>query len=88
MIYRLRISREAERYLARLDAVMQRRVQRRIDQIVASPLDGDVAKPLVGRQGLRTSRVGSLRIVYRVIDSEILVLIERIAPRGQVYRDL
>lgn len=88
MNYRLQLAGRAERYFNRLDAVMKERVTLRLVEILADPLDPDIGKPLVGKRGLRSSRVGNLRILYRVYQDEILVLIERIGPRGQVYRDL
>ena len=88
MTYRLELAGRAERYFNRLDASMKARVSLRFKEILADPFNQDVGKPLVGKQGLRSSRVGSLRILYRVYDEQILVLVERIAPRGQVYRDL
>ena len=38
--------------------------------------------------GLRRLRVGDYRIVYEVLDGELVVLVVRIAQRWEVYRRL
>ncbi len=88
MNYRLRLSRDAERYFARLDRTTQERVRSRLREIATDPLAPGVSKSLVNAGHERSSRVGGLRILYFVLRDEQVVLIEEIAPRGQVYRRL
>ncbi len=45
------------------------------------------AEPLKGHDLYRL-RLGDWRIIYAIRDAELLVLIVRIAARGQAYRDL
>jgi mRNA interferase RelE/StbE len=46
------------------------------------------AKRLAGQEGLLRIRVGDWRILYEVHDREVLVLVVRIGPRGEVYERL
>ena len=39
-------------------------------------------------RGLRRLRVGDYRVVYEVLDGELVVLVVRIAQRREVYRRL
>ena len=87
MTYTLRISSRADRYLGRLDRRTQQRVVGRLHELELNPYHGGT-KQLRGFAGLRSTRVGDLRIVYSVIEQDVVVFIERIGPRGQVYRDL
>ena len=87
MRYRLRFSSKADKYLGRLDRRTQERIRERLDELALNPDHGGT-KLLHGGSGLRTMRVGDFRVVYSVVDRDLLVFIERIAPRGQVYRDL
>ncbi len=59
----------------------------RFELLCSDPFNSSYSKRLQGSE-LRSSRVGELRIVYAVYEDEILVFIERIGPRGQVYRGL
>ena len=52
MTFRLRVSRDALRYLQRLDAPSQERIARRIDQLLDDPLDQRLGKPLHGQADL------------------------------------
>jgi len=86
--YRLRLSRDAERYFARLDRTAQKRVQDRLNELANDPFAPGVSKPLANAGHERSSRAGSLRILYFVERDEHVILVEEIGPRGQVYRRL
>jgi mRNA interferase RelE/StbE len=85
--YRIELSRQAARYLARLSRSDQERMARRIDQIAGDPY-GPHSKPLTNLAGRRSARVGGYRIIFAVDDETEVVSISDIGPRGQVYRGL
>jgi len=85
--YTLQIPEPVRAYLRRLEKHTRRRIGRRLDEIQADPY-GPNTKALTGPGGLRASRVGDYRIVYSLRKEPHVVRVERIAPRGQVYRDL
>ena len=76
--------REAARYFERLDRTTQERIASKLDALAEHPTEAG-SKPLQGYQG-RAARIGGLRLIYRFDDTRLYVL--RIAPRGQVYRNL
>lgn len=84
MSYRLLVSPAPERYLRTLDAKTKQRFLLKFNQLVEDPIVH--SKPLKGLPGLRGARVGDWRIVFELGDG--VIRIDRIAPRGQVYRDL
>jgi mRNA-degrading endonuclease RelE of RelBE toxin-antitoxin system len=57
----------------------------RLEQLAEDPY-GPFSKPLTNAEGLRASRVGTWRVVYRVDEVAKEVLVSDIAPRGDVYR--
>ncbi len=63
---------------------MDRKTKLRIKSSIEKIPDGDI-KPLRGSQSLYRLRIGNMRIVFSYPD-ENTVLIERIAPRGNVYK--
>lgn len=87
MSYEIELSKRAESYLRRLDAVTRRRILTRLDEVAANPF-GDRSKPLKGIPGARSSRVGDCRIVFEVNDRPRVILVTIVGPRGRVYRDL
>jgi mRNA interferase RelE/StbE len=70
-MYELRFARQPIRYLRRLAADPDR-------------TDMDI-KPLAGRPGFRV-RIGDYRVIYEHRDEIKVLAIERIAPRGDVYK--
>ena len=71
---------QAVKALERMDAV----TKRRIGQAIYGIPKGDIKK-LQGHTELYRLRVGDWRIVFSYPDNET-VLIERISPRGEVYK--
>jgi mRNA interferase RelE/StbE len=75
----------AARELAKLDRALQRRIARRIDQLAVAPRGGGAVK-LRGADEIWRARVGDFRILYRIEDARLVVLVIRIAHRREVYR--
>ena len=87
MSYELRIARQAERYVRRLNSRSQDRILRRLAQIAENPR-GPYTKPLTNAAGRWASRVGGWRIIFTIDDERRVVDVSVIGPRGEVYRDL
>lgn len=87
MSFDLSISRAAGNYLRRLDRRTQARMAEALHSLVEDPYQAS-GKPLHGVGNRRSMRVGDWRIVYLIDEEARVVHIDRIAPRGQVYRDL
>lgn len=86
MSYTVRIARQAEAYLRKLDEPMKRRIVERLKQIAENPY-GAHSKVLTNAGGRRSSRVGAYRIVFGVQRDQSVVDVYVIAPRGRAYRD-
>ena len=86
MNYSVRIERSATKELARIPQQDRLHIVHAIDSLGEHPLK---ESPLKGENlGLRRLRVGDYRIVYEVLDGELVVLVVRIAQRWEVYRRL
>lgn len=82
--YSLRIKNSAAKELARLPRDVKERLIEAIDKLGEEPLTGSLLKG--GLRGLRRLRVGHYRIVYEVLDDELIVLVIRVAHRREAYR--
>lgn len=61
-------------------------VREKVENIAADPYgDHPNATKLQGREGYRL-RVGDWRVIYQVQDKELLILVLKVASRGEVYR--
>lgn len=78
-------ARKAFEKLARSDRRLFDRVDRALSLLAEEPAAG---KPLQGPlAGIRSLRVGPLRILYRYDSGQLLVFVLEIDQRGRVYRD-
>jgi len=84
-VYSVEFLASAARQLAALERGVQRRIGRRIDRLAADPRAGGAVK-LRGSEDVWRVRVGDYRILYRVEESRLTVLVVRIGHRCDVYR--
>ena len=84
MGYSTRIKRSAARELARLPRRDRERIVHAIDRLGDDPLAGNRLKGDL--RGLRRVRVGDYRVVYEVLDHELVVLVVLVAHRREAYR--
>ena len=66
------------------DVKLKRRIEGALLALREEPRPAGV-KRLVGQDGLLRIRVGDWRILYEVREQEVVVLVVRIGPRGEVY---
>ena len=82
--YSVRIKRSATRDLEKIARQDRERIMFAIDRLGEQPHAG---YPLKGSlRGLRRIRVGDYRVVYEVLESELVVLVVRAAHRREAYR--
>lgn len=84
--YHVELSPAAERTLRKLDKPTARRLVVAISALGRQPRP-PASTPLVGHPGVLRRRVGDYRIVYRVQDDRLIVLVLDIGHRRDIYRD-
>ncbi|PYK58792.1 MAG: type II toxin-antitoxin system RelE/ParE family toxin [Verrucomicrobia bacterium] len=83
--YAVSFRRSAEKDLRKLDAAPRRRVLRSIDALVLNPRPVGCRK-LYGSENAYRIRIGDYRVIYTVDDDILVVAIERVRHRREVYR--
>ncbi|MCB8954379.1 MAG: type II toxin-antitoxin system RelE/ParE family toxin [Ardenticatenales bacterium] len=85
-MYDLVFSKQATKALRKAPAVLSQRIRKQLAQIAADPygFHSSVTK-LQGRPGYR-ARIGDWRVIYEIQDDRLVILVLRIAPRGEVYQ--
>ncbi|MGH2429909.1 MAG: type II toxin-antitoxin system RelE family toxin [Candidatus Limnocylindria bacterium] len=84
-MYAIELVPSAARELADFDQATKRRVARRIDQLAEEPRGAGSLK-LRGADDVWRARVGDYRLLYRIEDDRLLVLVIKIGHRRDVYR--
>ena len=77
----------AQKDLAKLERNVRQRIADAIETLADNPYPVGSLK-LAGFEDYRRIRVGSFRVVYQVIDNELIIFIIRIADRKDVYKRL
>jgi mRNA interferase RelE/StbE len=82
----IRYAASAARSIRKLDPQIRSRVRKAMETLAEDPLRG---KPLqLDLKGLRSWRTGDFRIVYRVIEERIEILVLAVGHRRDVYERL
>ena len=85
--YRIEVQQSAEKVLRRLPRDLKERVTGAIFSLETNPRPPG-AIPLKGQYNTWRIRVGDWRIIYTIEDERLVVLVVKIGPRGDVYRNL
>jgi mRNA interferase RelE/StbE len=85
-MYRVLFSKEAQRSLLTLPRPLAARIREKLTIVSDDPYahHNNVTK-LQNRPGYRL-RVGDWRVIYEIRGDELVILVVKIAPRGEVYR--
>jgi len=88
VIWRIEITRTAERQITKLDRTAQRSIQRFLrDRLTPADDPRQWGKPLQGeKRGLWRYRVGDYRLICDIQDKKITVLVLEVGHRKDVYR--
>ncbi len=84
MSFSIRIKESATRELKRVAKPERTRIVSAIDRLAETPHLGTALKG--DMRGLRRLRIGDHRVLYEVRSDELVVLVVRIAHRGDAYR--
>jgi mRNA interferase RelE/StbE len=84
--YRVELTNTAERALGKLDKPIARRIAVALAALKTNPRPSGVTA-LVGWPGTLRYRVGDSRIVYRIEDDQLIVLVLALGHRRDIYRD-
>jgi mRNA interferase RelE/StbE len=74
----------AQRQFARLDVQLQGRIVSKLDDLAAGAPNVDVEK--LGGQGAFRLRVGTYRVVFRVVPEHQTIIVTKIGDRKDIYR--
>ena len=86
-MYKVELSREAQRFYDRCDRPVAQKLARCFASLEKNPRQGNNVKPLTGEYaGAYRYRVGDLRVVYTINDRAVTVFVVTIARRSNVYR--
>ena len=87
MHYRLEYTAAARKQIKKLPADILSRIIQTIERLTDNPRPEGIKK-LTGYREYYRIRVGNYRIIYTIMDEQLIVLVIRVAHRKNVYRRL
>ena len=86
LVYRIAYSKDATTSLLRMPRNTAKLIREKLEIIAADPYaDHPNAKKLQGREGYRL-RVGDWRVVYKIQNEQLIIIVLKVASRGEVYK--
>ncbi|HEV7368917.1 type II toxin-antitoxin system RelE/ParE family toxin [Arenibaculum sp.] len=83
-MHAIRYTAAALKTLRRLPRNTAELIRFKVQEVAANPAEARNVKKLKGRDACRL-RVGDWRIVYKVDDGELVLIVIEVGPRGGVY---
>jgi len=85
--YNIKFSSDAEKSLKKLDKSTVKRVFIALDQLSNDPFNLPNTKKMKGKEeNVYRLRVGNYRIIYEIINHELIIFVVRMGPRGDIYK--
>ena len=85
-LWNIKIHRKANKTLNRLHGKVLNRLRQAINALAEDPHPSG-SKKMIGHKDLYRIRVGDWRIVYKIENGELIILILAIASRGEIYKN-
>jgi len=82
--YRIEFLKTAQKELLKLPREIQRRMAAKLDALLSDPYPPD-AKKLRNGNGRFRIRIGNYRIIYRIEEEQLVILIIKIGHRRNIY---
>ncbi len=83
--YRIKIAKRAVKSLLALPKKVRHQLSTAIDALAENPRPTGTKK-LTGSTDLYRMRVGNYRMIYKIKDAELIVLVVKIGHRKDIYR--
>ena len=86
LVYKITYTTQALKVLLRMPRNSAQLIREKLEQIAVDPFASfPNAKKLHGRPGYRL-RIGDWRVIYEIEKDQLVVIVLKIATRGDVYR--
>ena len=85
-MYKIVYTTQAAKALLKMPRNIAQRIREKVELVAVDPFAPlPNATKLQGRPGYRL-RVGDWRIIYEINEDSVMIVVLKIAPRGEVYR--
>ena len=86
-MYKLIFDRNVERFLKKQDKEVRLRIRTALLELAENPYRATQVKRLAGRDRQFRKRVGDYRVIYEIVDQQLVILVLKVSGRGSAYQD-
>ncbi|MFD0675255.1 type II toxin-antitoxin system RelE/ParE family toxin [Cohnella sp. GCM10027633] len=87
MNYEIKFLKDAYKYLQKQDSVTRNRILDHLKILSEDPRHPELdIKRMQGIENQFRLRVGSYRVVYSILDNELIIIVVKIGSRGDIYK--
>ena len=84
-MYKITYTTQAAKALLKMPRNIAQLIREKMEQVADDPFASiSNAKKLQGRPGYRL-RVGDWRVIYEINKDQVVIIVMKVAPRGEVY---
>ncbi|MCL6592054.1 MAG: type II toxin-antitoxin system RelE/ParE family toxin [Firmicutes bacterium] len=86
-MYKILLTKDAAKYYQKSSLNVKQKLNKCFEVLKVNPYNDSNIKQLHGElTGLFRYRAGSLRVVYKIEEEKVMVIIVAIGPRGDIYK--
>ncbi|MGG6313644.1 type II toxin-antitoxin system RelE family toxin [Paenibacillus macerans] len=85
LVYKLIYHKEALKFIAKQEKIMQERIAEGLKGLLVIPPVGDIRR-MKGDSGLYRLRIGTYRVIFEIDHDEKMVVVRAVGSRGDIYK--
>ncbi|WP_066299349.1 type II toxin-antitoxin system RelE family toxin [Bacillus sp. FJAT-29937] len=85
-MYKLEFSKQSKKFIEKQDQTTKKRIRNILLSLAENPYSHSDTIKLTGYVNVYRVRIGKYRILYKIIDDRLIVYVDGIDSRGQVYK--
>lgn len=79
-------SKQSKKFIEKQDQTTKKRIRNILLSLAENPYSHSNTIKLTGYENLYRARIGKYRVLYKIIDDKLVVYVDDIESRGQVYK--
>jgi len=87
-MYYIKLNKQAKKFIEKQDKVLKQRIKRVLESLQLNPYPTNEEldiKKMINTQNYRL-RIGKFRLLYFIENNELIIIIEKIDSRGDIYK--
>ncbi|MGI6449064.1 MAG: type II toxin-antitoxin system RelE family toxin [Desulfitobacteriia bacterium] len=86
-MYKLIFDKAVEKFIKKQEINVRRRIRDALLDLAKNPYSSSNIKRLKNRKRQFRKRIGEFRIIFEIVDEQLVILVLKISSRGNAYKD-